>query len=265
MRSVRFSVYTLIIAAFMCFGIARAEEINKEFIHHAGWFHGVTYFEDRVDLPEDALAQKKMFVGRTVIVSEKGFIVREEMKANYYYVKVGVPDGIMGKDITVTVNLRVDSNPLTAPIVDRPSNLRVSGSARSPEFGWSGGGTYTAFTLLNMDSGTTLYERVLMTTQSHKTDLRLDEGSYIFAVKQSDGTGRYSPETKGKFRVDSHFERCKNCHGHGEVDCSYCHGSGHDINHDRCTWCHGHGEVECSSCDGRGEVKVYTLSFGGEY
>lgn len=49
---------------------------------------------------------------------------------------------------------------------------------------------------------------------------------------------------------------CNNCHGEGEVSCSYCWGqggSGFGIYYSQCMWCGGSGKFKCSVCNGSGE------------
>ena len=45
---------------------------------------------------------------------------------------------------------------------------------------------------------------------------------------------------------------CKECGGHGHVDCPSCEGTGeHDMD-EPCETCDGCGEVDCAECEGQG-------------
>ncbi|MBI3039284.1 hypothetical protein HYY75_09605 [bacterium] len=246
---------------------AYGETISQSFEHKLGFGESSKSWEHRVDLPDGWAMKNLFFAKRTLALSGKLVIEREEFKPNYYYVKVRLPKATLwtGKG-SLAVTLEGASQPLPGDAPDSPTGLWVNGGSSIPNFKWNGLGKYTAITLLDRGNGKTVWERLIL----NSTKCQMDEGDlrvghhYLWAVKQSDETARYSTESQAGFRIDTKWGPCEYCHGMGSTVCTTCSGSGwiwvgggpngtpihtpcHRCNgtgRERCTWCHGQGTVQ---------------------
>lgn len=256
----------LLCALVMMLTPAGAEELSKNFAHSLGFGSSAKSFEHRIDLPDTLAAQGKYFVGRTLALDGKLVIEREELTKTYYYVKVRLPKATLWfAKGSIDICLKADSQSPAQPVLDSPVALKVAGSSW-PRFGWNGSGNYSAISLLDRKDGKTLWERVILNDHECVMDegnVRVG-GSYSWAVKQADETGRYSKEAQARFRVGTKQERCRHCFGTGYVTCKRCNGSGHIVVNGPnntpvqqiCSSCHGTGRERCMDCMGDGHVTV---------
>ncbi|MBU1109873.1 MAG: hypothetical protein KKB51_24540 [Candidatus Riflebacteria bacterium] len=255
-----------VFALVFCLNPLAAQELNTNFAHSLGVGSSASSYEHRIDLPENWAAEGKFFIGRSLSLDGKLVIEREELTKTYYYVKVRLPKATLWfAKGTIDITLKAGAAQASIPVLDAPVNLKVAGESY-PSFGWSGNGAYSAISLLDRNSGSTLWERVILNDQN----CVMDEGSvkvggkYTWAVKQTDETGRYSSETQAQFRVGTKQERCRHCFGNGYITCKSCNGSGHIVSNGPnntpvykvCYTCNGTGRERCQFCNGQGHVTV---------
>jgi hypothetical protein len=246
--------------------IGAAETIGKTFDHNLGIGTGSKSYEHRIDLPEALLAKGHVFVQRSLGLSGKLVIEREELKGTYYYVKVRLPKAwLIPAKGSLKVTLETGTQAPASPVLQAPAGLTVREPAGNPRFSWQGTGKFTAVSLLDRNSGQTVWERVIL----NATQTQVDENvlaighRYLWAVKQADETARYSTETSDAFSIKTRYERCTPCFGSGWVRCGPCGGSGHVIVNgpngpisQTCNYCHGSGRERCTICRGTGQVEV---------
>ena len=242
---------------------AFAETISQTFDHALGNGNNPQSWEHRIDLPDAWAMNKVSFVGRSVELKDKLVIEREELKPNYYYIKVRLPKGWWGSAKgSVRVTVEGSAVPLTAPVLGACTALKATDPGDMPNLSWNGAGKFTNVTLIDRASGRTIWERVILGATSCKMDESyLTVGhNYFFGTRQSDGTGRYSPESKIAFKIGTRKVPCTTCGQSGWVRCPFCNGTG--MGHGGpigspnsfCSNCHGTGRVVCNTCNGSGKM-----------
>ncbi|MFZ2961239.1 MAG: hypothetical protein WA705_30530 [Candidatus Ozemobacteraceae bacterium] len=257
----------LVLAAFPAVGFAQVETFQQTFEHKLGIGASPQSYEHRIDLPQAWSQKNLVFVRRVLSLTGKLVIEREELTATYYYVKVRLPKAVIWTAKgSLAVTLEGFSQPSTAPAPEAPSRISVGGPGLTPIFLWDGLGKYTAITLLDRANNQNIWERVIVSGK--KTDLdegRLHVGGhYLWAVRQSDETAKYSAEAGGAFKIGQKTERCSHCFGTGYVTCTACGGSGQIVSagpngvpvYHTCYQCNGSGRERCSFCNGMGTIQV---------
>ncbi|HOT28551.1 MAG TPA: hypothetical protein PLU72_10195 [Candidatus Ozemobacteraceae bacterium] len=255
------------VCLFLLPAIAGAETLTQNFDHKLGMNQAAQSWEHRIDLP-DAMAQKGMsFFRRSLTLSGKLVIEREELTPTYYYVRVHLPKAVFGSKGTLNVRLEaVENMPPCAPVA-RPTGLALAKNSdpTAPTFTWSGLGKYAAVTLYDVTANKTVFERIVLNTRSCEMDegrLPIDH-HYKWAVCESDECARYSPEAQAGFRLELRTERCWTCNGYGWVRCNTCNGTGIIVVQGQngqpiqtlCNWCRGTGRQTCNICLGSGRVE----------
>lgn len=265
-RLARF-VLAVFVLCVVCSGAAFSETISQNFDHSLGLGTSAQSWEHRIDLPDGWAMKGQIFVNRGLKLSGKLVIEREELKSNYYYVKVRLPKAwAWTAKGSLSVTLEGGAEAPTTPVLDPCEGLRAYGYGTTPRFSWTGQGKFSAVTLLDRTTGLNVWERVIV----GGCTCELDEGSlrvgnhYYFGARQSDETGRYSGESRAGFRVDVRHERCTFCNGAGWTFCNSCGGSGHFMStgpngqpiYTICSSCGGSGRQRCTFCNGTGYTEV---------
>ncbi len=248
-------------------GAAFADTITQTFEHSLAVGTHAQSWEHRIDLPDAWAMKGQFFVKRSLALTGKMVIEREELKPNYYYVKVRLPKAYLWvAKGNLQVTLEGGAEAPATPVLEPCTGLKVSGYGTTPKMAWIGQGKFTALTLLDRTSGESVWERVIL----GKTTADLDEGNlsvghhYFFGARQSDETGRYSAETRAGFRVDVKKEKCRYCYGSGWETCRNCNGAGHIVStgpngqpvYTICGACNGTGRQRCTWCNGTGYTEV---------
>ena len=259
-------VLLVLFALVLCLSPLTAEELNKNFAHSLSIGNSAKSYEHKIDLPESWAAEGKYFTGRSLKLDGKLVIEREELTKTYYYVKVRLDKATLWfAKGSIDVSLKAAADAPTTPVLDPPTGLKVTGGSYVG-FLWNGAGAYSAISLMDRESGKSLWERVIL--NDHECDARDADmsvgGKYLWAVKQADETGKYSVEAQAKFRIGTKQERCNRCFGSGYVTCTRCNGSGHIVVNGPnntpvtkiCYSCNGTGRERCSVCFGTGHVTV---------
>lgn len=239
-----------------------AATVCETFAHALPPGAGAASFTHLVPLPDDLAAQGCYFSRRTLTVSGRLEIEREELSGTGYYVRVRLSaGGAVPACGTLTVTLEAEPTPSPTPIPDAPTALHVEGSPARPELTWNGQGTGAALSLFDRSWGETLWERVVTGgTRVAVRDARLLlHHRYLFAVRECNADGHYSLETQGAFVLAARLEPCGPCAGRGSVPCPACGGSGHAAGGGVCLPCNGLGRVACKPCAGSGKVTVAEL------
>ncbi|MBF0409755.1 MAG: hypothetical protein HQM10_20610 [Candidatus Riflebacteria bacterium] len=258
----RISFFLVVLFCFVCFS-AGAEVIEQTFEHKLNVGTSAQSWEHRIDLPENLQAKNQLFIKRSLELTDKLVIEREELTGSYYYIKVRLPKAwLFYAKGSVKVTLTTGTTPSTS-VPSSPTGLKVSGKALTPDFSWTGGSVFSAISLMERESGKTVWERVLI----GKTSQDLDEGSlkgnmrYMWAVKQSGENAKYSSEANAAFRIDIREDSCRYCRGTGYVTCTRCNGSGGIIVsgpngpvYQTCNQCMGTGRERCTFCNGTGVI-----------
>ena len=253
-----------IFAVFSCpvFG----ENLTQSFSHKLSIGEQSNTWEHRIDLPAAQNMRGRIFNGRTLSLDGKLQIVAEELTPTYYYIKVRLVKATLWfAKGTVDVTLNIGDAPANYPVLDSPSRLKIYGN-NGLSFYWEGTGDYSAISLLENNTAKTLWERVIVgkdTCDLSEVHLTVPN-HYTWAVKQSDGTGRYSKEAQSRFRMEYQKKPCVRCHGSGQIQCSRCNGSGHILVQNAngqtvsttCPNCHGWGKERCPDCFGQGTITV---------
>lgn len=255
-------VFVLLSCCFLTVAV-HAETVEKTFSHSLGIGASSTSWEHRIDLPASLAMKSEGFTQRGLSLSGKLLVEREELTPTYYYVKVRMakPTLWIAKG-SITVTLTTGSATGSQP-PEAATDLHSRGGDY-PEFSWQGLGKFTAISLLDRETGKTLWERVIL----GKCSCSLDEGGltygkrYIWGVRQATEQGKYSAEAQAAFRIGKKQAVCRDCRGTGYVTCKQCGGSGHiaaqgpngqpvykvcyhcnGTGRERCVWCHGTGYV----------------------
>ncbi|MBF0408281.1 MAG: hypothetical protein HQM10_13090 [Candidatus Riflebacteria bacterium] len=200
-----------LLAAVIFSGTCYSQTIKQVFDHQLLVNQPSQSWEHRVDLPDQYAQQGLIFVKRNLKIVLPCFLVveREELNANYYYVKVRLPKVLPeSKRGIVEVELSIGNTVPVTPDLNPPTELSLSQhtAARKPAFLWKGDSVYSAVTLYDLDEGQTIFERVV---DNKKRVCLFDEPyflplhRYIWAVKQVDETGKESAETQARFRIEN--------------------------------------------------------------
>lgn len=244
------------------------ESITQNFDHKLAMNAQSQSWEHRIALPDDWAQRGLLFIRRQLTVSGKLQIVREELKANYYYVQVRLVKSFWGSKGAVSVTIDGDPQMPAVPEIAAPTGLGFAPKSHplAPTFKWNGSGKYAALTLFDTTDNQTVWERVAV----NGTTREVDEGSlkayhhYRWAVKDGNDYGRYSKESQAGFRIDVRNERCISCNGMGYTVCPNCGGSGHIVSqgpngtpvYHTCSNCMGTGRKQCPFCQGTGTQQV---------
>ena len=185
---------------------AFAETITKTFSHKLLVGQPSQTWEHRIDLPDSAMINEKRFIARDLdIRMGKLVIVKEEFTPNYYYIKVKLAKHteIFMKGF-ITIKLEIGDKPLVAN-TDAPTNLRLSSVAATlkPGFKWTTKNRYAAISLYDLDTQKTVWERISVNTGIKIFDepFFLEQHRYIWSVKVSDKSGRYSKPVEASFKI----------------------------------------------------------------
>ncbi|HAE39457.1 MAG TPA: hypothetical protein DCG57_12580 [Candidatus Riflebacteria bacterium] len=186
---------------------AQAQTIEKNFFHQLKIGEQPQSWEHRIDLPEEAAMQGRVFVARGLdLRMGKLVIERELFTPTFYYVKVRLPkhpEVPMAGNLTVTLQIG-DVISTKAPQAPTQLALSAAGATLKPIFTWKTPARYAAVSLYDLTEQKTVWERV-STIGGY---IGFDEGwlkkdhRYRWAVKVSEGNGRYSPETMAGFRIE---------------------------------------------------------------
>jgi len=246
---------------------AQAETLTQTFEHKLGMNAPAQSWEHRIDLPENLMSQGLLFVRRTLSLSGKLEIEREELKGNSYYVRVWLPKTFWGTKGALTVNLEaLNQAPCTTPPA-APTELKIARNSdpMAPTFTWKGLGKFSAVTLYDVNTNQTVWERIAVNALQSEVSGSLKIGHhYKWAVMQSDECAKYSTETQAGFRLETRWETCITCRGTGWVTCNACHGAGGTYSggangqppvYHPCSFCHGTGRERCNICLGSGRVE----------
>lgn len=256
-------LFSLLMMALFIAPVA-AEEIHKNFSHSLGFGNQAQSYEHRIDLPAPLAASGRFFVSRSLKLDGKLVIEREELTKTFYYIKVRLPKATLWTAKgSIAITLKAEKTDALPPAFSAPGQLRVSGGYY-PRFSWNGTGNYSAISLLDRNSGKTIWERIILNAQKCEMDegsVRIN-GRYSWAVKQTGDCGHYSPEAQSHFRVEGRKDRCRQCFGHGYITCRYCRGSGHIVVNGPnntpvtkiCSDCNGTGRERCMDCNGTGSI-----------
>jgi len=267
MRNTLHFLLLIVLCATLLPSAAWAETVSQVFEHKLGMNQAAQSWEHRIDLPDAMAQQGKSFFRRTLSLSGKLVIEREELTATYYYIRVHLPKAFFGSKGAVTVQLEaVENLPPCAPVA-RPTGLALAKNSdpTAPTFAWNGLGKYAAISLYDVTDNMTVFERIVVGVRSCAMDEgRLAIGHHFkWAVCESDECARYSPEAQAGFRLELRTERCWTCNGYGWVRCNTCNGTGIIVTQGQngqpvqtvCSWCHGTGRQTCTLCNGTGRLE----------
>lgn len=204
MRNICKILVVLVMSLAAC--VVQAQMIEQNFFHQLKIGEPAQSWEHRIDLPDTAAMQGQVFVSRNLdLRMGKLVIEREILTPSYYYVKVRLPKH---PDVPMAGNLKVElqiGNMISDKKPEAPTALALSevGATLKPVFTWKTACRYAAITLFDMTTQETVWERVSTRTGA----IGFDEGyltkghHYRWAVKVSEGNGRYSPEAVAGFRI----------------------------------------------------------------
>ncbi len=185
---------------------AQAQNIEQNFFHQLKVGEAAQSWEHRIDLPETAAMQGKIFVARNLdLRMGKLVIEREMLTPTFYYVKVRLPKH---PEVPMAGNLKVELKIGDVPSAQKPEAptalaLSEVGATLKPIFTWKTDSRYAAVTLFDLTEQKTVWERVA-TINGH---IGFDEGylkkdhRYRWAVKVSGENGKYSAETAAGFKI----------------------------------------------------------------
>ncbi len=201
----------LVLFLALCFAVtcltAQAQTVEKNFFHQLKVGEQPQSWEHRIDLPEEAAMQGKVFVARNLdLRMGKLVIERELFTPTFYYVKVRLPKH---PDVPMAGNLKVElkiGDVISGNAPQAPTELALSpvGATLKPIFTWKTPARYAAISLYDLTEQKTVWERV-STLSGY---IGFDEGwlkkdhRYRWAVKVSEANGRYSPEVSAGFRIE---------------------------------------------------------------
>ena len=195
----------------LCFALtcltAQAETLEQNFFHQLKVGEQPQSWEHRIDLPEAAAMQGRVFVARSLDLRMGKLVIESELfTPTFYYVKVRLPKH---PEVPMAGNLKVElqiGDVLSSKVPQAPTLLALSdvGATLKPVFTWKTPARYAAITLYDLTEQKTVWERV-STTCGY---IGFDEGwlkkdhRYRWAVKVSETNGRYSPEAMAGFRIE---------------------------------------------------------------
>jgi hypothetical protein len=199
----------LMVVGLMCVlatSSAFAETLTREFTHQLLVNTPPQSWEHRIDLPDQAAFQGQVFQKRNLKLLGRLVIEAEELTPTYYYVKVRLPKHVAepAKGI-ITIALEIGAPLAAAPVLGAPTQLEImKGSAsRKPIFTWKADGRFSAITVLDVTTGKTVWERIIVGYKGAE----YDEGylpighQYKWAVKQANEFGKYGTEAQAGFRI----------------------------------------------------------------
>lgn len=187
--------------------VAQAQTIEKNFFHQLKVGEQPQSWEHRIELPEDAAMQGRVFVERNLDLRMGKLVIEQELfTPTFYYVKVRLPKH---PEVPMAGNLKVSlkiGELISSKAPAAPTQLALSEYAATlkPIFTWKTTSRYAAITLYDLTDDKTVWERV-STTSGY---IGFDEGwlkkdhRYRWAVKVSDANGRYSTEAMAGFRIE---------------------------------------------------------------
>ncbi|MFC1742709.1 hypothetical protein ACFL35_01855 [Candidatus Riflebacteria bacterium] len=160
-----------------------------------------------IRVPEELAMKGYFFVQRHFTTVGLGtlVVVREELKKNYYYLKVRLPKHYSMPAVgSVKIILKLSGEPVNISHPAKPTDLKVSpyGAVLRPIFTWKGGEKYAALTLLDTESGKTIFERAISLHKScfyDESAFLKPNHSYIWAVKQANAYGKYGKEVRVEY------------------------------------------------------------------
>lgn len=185
---------------------AQGQTLEQNFFHQLKVGEPAQSWEHRIDLPEAAAMQGRVFVGRNLdLRMGKLVIEREVLTPTFYYVKVRLPKH---PEVPMAGNLKVDlqiGDVISDKKPEAPVSLALSsvGATLKPIFTWKTTCRYAAVTLLDLTTQQTVWERVA----TNCGYIGFDEGylkkdhQYRWAVKVSDINGKYSTEALAGFKI----------------------------------------------------------------
>ncbi len=260
--------FVVVIAAIAFFaavvpaGAVVREQMVQAFDHFSPSGTFETSFEHRIDIPGEWATNNMVFVSRVLRLSGKLHVEREELTGTYYYIKVGLPRALNAPASgSITIMLEAAAEAPFLPVLDPCDRMTVGGSPAKPAFSWRGHGEYTAISLFDKSWNKTVWERVVQgATTAVKIDGNMMVGHhYIWALKQTDETARYSPEAQAAFAIGTRPERCAKCAGQGKTLCPTCRGTGSVTGPNGpqiCLPCNGRGHIKCTACNGHGTIQA---------
>jgi len=195
----------LVLFLALCFALAcltaQAETIENNFFHQLKIGEQPQSWEHRIDLPEAAAMQGRVFVSRNLDLRMGELVIECELfTPTFYYVKVRLPKH---PEVPMAGNLKVElqiGEVLSNTTPKAPALLALSevGATLKPIFTWKTPARYAAISLYDLTEQQTVWERV-STTCGY---IGFDEGwlkkdhRYRWAVKVSEATrnsGEISP------------------------------------------------------------------------
>lgn len=196
----------LLVPLFLFASSLSAETITKTFSHRLLVGEQSKTWEHRIDLPDDAVMAQKRFITRELDLRMGKLVVESEVfTPMFYYVKVKLAKHVeMGAAGQITIKLNIGKKPIESD-VSAPTNLKLSdvGATLKPIFTWKTEARYAAISLYDVDEQKTVWERVSTTTGFKAFDepFYLKKHHYIWAVKVSDKSGRYSKPAQAAFKI----------------------------------------------------------------
>ena len=179
---------------------AQAETIGTNFFHQLKVGEPAQSWEHRIDLPDSAAMQGRVFVARSLDLREGKLVIeRELLTPTFYYVKVRLPKH---PEMPMAGNLKIEltiGDVISDKKPEAPTALSLSpvGATLKPIFVWKTTCRYAAITLFDLTEQQTVWER-LSTNCGYSA---YDEGylkkdhHYRWAVKVSESNGKFSAET----------------------------------------------------------------------
>ncbi|MBF0545201.1 MAG: hypothetical protein HQM08_12255 [Candidatus Riflebacteria bacterium] len=196
------------VLVFPSFGFC--DVIHQSFEHQLLVNQPSQSWEHVIDLPENYAQKGMFFIKRNFLLTLPGFleVEREEFKPTYYYIKLRIakvlPEYKKGK---IDIDLEIGNQAPNTPAPNSPTNLSLSSAtaARKPAFLWKGDSKYTAVSLYDFETGTTVFERVVDNNRrvSVYDEDFLPLHHFVWGLKQIDETGKCSTEVQARFKIEN--------------------------------------------------------------
>ncbi len=208
MRKMTFVLCGLFIlfAGLTAQGMTATETMTKVFDHQLLVNSQPQSWEHRIDLPDGCAHEGHVFLARRLKLEGRLVIEAEEFTPTYYYVKVRLPKHFE-EPARGILTVEIDKGaPMALPAVpEAPTELKIHpvSAARKPAFVWKTAARYGMITLYDLDENKTVWERVSVRqgVAAYDEPGYLPLHRYLWAVKVSDQTGRWSRETRAAFRI----------------------------------------------------------------